>query len=213
MIESVLGVFVITGVAMFFFFAEILIRLRGLGALIGVITIGLYFSSFLSTADLILVGLGFALGLALIIADGKFVNDGILGVIGFLVVLFSVAFAAPDGIYATYSIAGVILGALSSLILIRIDALPKRAMWGKLALKEQLTSEKGYNSLNESYKELVGKTGVTESILRPTGTVKIDEQRYSAVSNGQYIEPGQHVKVVAVDGTKILVEKEGSSEV
>ncbi|GAA0457724.1 NfeD family protein [Alkalibacillus silvisoli] len=207
MLESVLGVFLLTLIAMFFFFGEILIRMRGLGALIGVITIGLYFSTYLSTTDMILVGLGFALGLVLIIVDGKFIGDGIMGVIGFLVVIFSVAFAAPNGLYATYSIAGVILGALSSLVLLKVNALPKRTMWKKMALKDQLTSEKGYNTMNESYKELIGKTGVTETVLRPIGTIKVNDERLSGVSNGQWIESGEQIKVVNVDGTKILVEK------
>ncbi|NIK13376.1 NfeD family protein [Alkalibacillus almallahensis] len=205
--DSMIGLFVLTTLAMFFFFGEILIRMKGIGALIGVITIGMYFSANLSLMDLIFVGIGFAVGLGMIIVDGKFLNDGILGSIGFIVLNFSIAFAAPDALSATYSIAGVILGSVCSLILLKVPKLPKRKMWGKMTLKDQLTSDQGYNSINESHTQLVGKTGVTETILRPTGTIVIDEERYDAVSQAEWIERGEKIKVVSVDGTRILVER------
>ncbi|MDQ0158638.1 NfeD family protein [Alkalibacillus salilacus] len=205
--ESVMSLFTLTTLAMFFFFGEILIRMKGIGAIIGIITIGMYFSANLSSIDLILVGIGFAVGLGMIIADGKLLNDGILGIIGFIVLNFSIAFAAPDALSASYSIAGVILGSVCSLILLKVPKLPKRKMWGKMTLKDQLTSDQGYNSINDSHTKLIGKTGVTETVLRPTGTIVIDDERYDAVSQAEWIERGKTIKVISVDGTRILVER------
>ncbi|MET3682426.1 membrane-bound ClpP family serine protease [Alkalibacillus flavidus] len=205
--ESVLGLFLLTTIAMFFFIGELLIKMRGIGAIIGVLAIGMYFSAHLSTGDLILVAIGFAVGLGMIVADGKLLNDGILGVIGFVIVTFSVGFAAPDMMSAAYSISGVIVGSLSSLLLLKIRLLPRRQMWGKMTLRDQLTSEKGYNSMNESYQMLVGLTGHTETVLRPTGTITIQDERYDAVSQAQWIEKGEAIKVVSVDGTRILVDR------
>ncbi|WP_223154969.1 NfeD family protein [Alkalibacillus aidingensis] len=210
MVESVLGVFVVTFLAMLLLFGEILVRLKGIGAILGIISIGFYFSTFLTSTDLILVGIGFVVGLALIIMDGKFINDGILGSIGLLVVIFSVAFAAPNGLFATYSIAGVILGAISSLILLKI--FPKRKMWGKMALFDQLTSDKGYNSMNDTYKDLIDQQGKTVTVLRPIGTVDVNGQMYSAISRGKWIEQGVTVSIVEVDGTKIVVEEKLMNE-
>ncbi|WP_027963448.1 NfeD family protein [Halalkalibacillus halophilus] len=208
-IETVLGVFVVIFFAMFFLFGEILVKLKGIGAILGVGLIGYYFFNYLSTTDMILVGLGFAVGVGLIILDGKFINDGIVGSIGFVVVLFSVAFAAPDWLYASYSIAGVVAGTLFSLVLLRF--VPKRAMWGKLALADQLTGDQGYNSMNESYKELVGKEGTTLTDLRPSGTIDIEGERYSAITKGSWMKQGVDIYVSEVDGTKILVEEKNES--
>lgn len=74
-------------------------------------------------------------------------------------------------------------------------------------LKDRLTKEEGYTTINEEYLTLVGKKGVCVTDLRPVGTVRIDEKDYSCVSEGQWIHKGTIVEVADVDGTKILVKK------
>ncbi|MGM8214124.1 NfeD family protein [Bacillaceae bacterium W0354] len=203
--DTTLGVFIITFLALFFLIGEIIVKLKGLGAILGIGFIGLYFSAYLSTFDLILLGSLFAIGLLMIVFDGKVVNDGTIGLLGFFVVLLTVAFAAPNWLLAVYSIAGVILGGLLSLSLLKV--LPKRNMWTKITLIDRLTSEKGYNSINNSYKELIGQEGKTLTVLRPSGTILIGSKEYSAVSRGKWIDKDQEIKVVLIDGTKIVVEE------
>ena len=55
------------------------------------------------------------------------------------------------------------------------------------------------------YSDLVGKTGVTLSVLRPAGIVKIGDQRYDVVSDGDFIANNTMVKVVHVEGNRIVV--------
>ena len=38
-------------------------------------------------------------------------------------------------------------------------------MWGKIALKDRLTTEAGYTSLNKEFEELIGREGVTKTDL------------------------------------------------
>jgi membrane-bound ClpP family serine protease len=53
--------------------------------------------------------------------------------------------------------------------------------------------------------ELVGKSGVALTVLRPAGTVDIDGRRIDVVTEGQYIEADAPVRVVAVEGTRVVV--------
>lgn len=76
-----------------------------------------------------------------------------------------------------------------------------------MALNDQMTSEMGYNSMNETYQKLLGKTGTARTDMRPSGTIEIEGEDYSAVSNGQWIYKDQPVTVASVDGTKIMVKK------
>lgn len=197
--------FVITFLGTLFLIGEILVNMRGFFGLLGMGFITVYFTAFSDTSSYILMIVVFAIGLALIIIDGKLVNDGTLAIIGLAVMLMAVALAAPDFTSGLYAVLGVLLGALGSLVFLKV--FKHREMWTKIALNDQLSSESGYNSMNDSYKELIDEEAITLNALRPTGTIRVINKDYSAVSNGQWIEKDTPVKIVQVDGTRILVEK------
>ena len=56
---------------------------------------------------------------------------------------------------------------------------------------------------------LVGRAGVADTALRPTGKVLIDGRRLDVVSSGAFIEAGSAVEVLAVDGARIIVQRRG----
>ena len=53
--------------------------------------------------------------------------------------------------------------------------------------------------------ELVGLTGVAFTQLRPSGTALIGGQRVDVVTEGALIEKGSALKVVAVEGMRVVV--------
>ena len=53
--------------------------------------------------------------------------------------------------------------------------------------------------------ELIGRAGLTITPLRPAGTITIDDERIDVVSEGGYIDNGQSVKVIKVEGSRIVV--------
>ncbi|HJZ87049.1 MAG TPA: NfeD family protein [Polyangia bacterium] len=55
---------------------------------------------------------------------------------------------------------------------------------------------------------LVGQRGVALTTLRPAGAVEIAGQRVDVVTDGSYIDAGTPVKVVAVQGARVVVEQE-----
>lgn len=196
---------IITALGTLFLIGELLVNMRGLFAILGLAFIVTYFTVYLEPGSFTLIFIIYLLGLFLIIIDGNFVNDGTLGVIGLVLMLVSVAIAAPNFFAGLYAIIGVLAGGAGSLLFLKV--FHKRNLWGKLTLKDRLTSEAGYQTMNQEYASLVDKQGITISVLRPVGTIRIDGKEYSGVSNGQWIEKGTAVKVVEVDGTKILVEE------
>ncbi|WP_072887693.1 NfeD family protein [Ornithinibacillus halophilus] len=197
--------FVITGLATLFLFGEILVNMRGLFGLLGIGFITVYFTVYLETGSLIIMLILYFIGLLLIIIDGKVLNDGTLATIGVASMIVSVALPAQSFAGGVYAVLGVLIGGGLSFFFLKV--FKKRDMWTKITLKDRLTTEAGYNSMNEAYKDLVGLEGITLNDLRPVGTIRIDNKDYSALSNGQWIEKGSAITVVQVDGTKILVEK------
>lgn len=197
----------VVGLGTMFLIGEVLVNMRGLFALLGIFLITTFFYIHVpDTSMIIVMFIVYVIGLLLIIIDGKILNDGTLTTLGIGSMIVSVSIAAPDLASGIYSVIGIILGALSSLIFLKI--FKKRKMWGKIALKDRLTTEEGYTTLTEEYMLLEGLTGVTLTDLRPTGTVKINDKEYSAVSTGNLIKKDEKILVLSVDGTKIQVDKQ-----
>ena len=56
---------------------------------------------------------------------------------------------------------------------------------------------------------VVGLSGRTASALRPEGEVEVDARRLAAKASSGFIDAGQPVKVVAVEGARVVVEPRG----
>ncbi|CQR46861.1 hypothetical protein BN1058_01144 [Paraliobacillus sp. PM-2] len=197
--------FVIVGLGTLFLIGELLVNMRGFFAILGFGFITIYFLNYLEPSMFIIMLIIYLIGIFLIIVDGKVINDGTLATIGVLCMILSVGLSSPNWTAGVFAISGVLVGGISSLSFLKV--FNKRKMWGKLALLDQLTEEQGYSTMNSSYKALIDKEGVTITAMRPVGTIRIDNEDYSAVSNGQWIEKGTPIVVKQVDGTKVLVDK------
>ncbi|HEY4602651.1 MAG TPA: NfeD family protein [Cerasibacillus sp.] len=195
----------IAGFATLFLIGEVLVNMRGFFGILGLGFIIVYFSVYVEAESLILMLLMYFIGLILIVIDGKLLNDGTLSTIGAATMILSVALPAPSFIAGVYAVLGVMIGAASSFLFLKV--FKRRSMWTKLTLKDQLTTEAGYISMNEAYHELLNKEGATITDMRPVGTIQIKGKEYSAITNGYWIPKGTTIRVVEVDGTKILVEQ------
>ncbi|MFG6121460.1 MULTISPECIES: NfeD family protein [Thalassobacillus] len=202
--------FVITFLGTLFLIGELLVNARGIFGIVGLGFITVYFYSFLSPSMFIIMMFIYLIGLILIIIDGKLINDGTLATIGGVCMIIAVGFSSPNWVAGLYGIIGVILGSASSLFFLK--AFKRRDMWSKITLIDQLSTEAGYNTMNETYRDLLNKEGIAQTDMRPVGTINIAGRNYSAVSNGQWIERGASIVVEAVDGTKILVAKKINEE-
>ena len=83
--------------------------------------------------------------------------------------------------------------------------LPKSQFFNRIALQNRSTEEKGYTSQDDKTEYLFQK-GVAITPLRPAGTVRINQTRVDAVSSGAYIERDTPVRVIQVEGARVVVE-------
>jgi|SRR5690625_945384 len=195
--------FLITGLGTLFLIGEILVNMRGIFAIIGIGFMSVYFAVYQETNSLLLMLIIYFIGLLLIIIDGKLINDGTLAILGVASMLTSVALAADNLSSGLYAVIGVLLGGACAFFFPKV--FPSRNLWNKITLRDRLTEEDGYSTMNREYIHLIGKTGKTLTDLRPIGTIEIEGKEYSAISNAQWIHKGSLVKVMKVDGTRILV--------
>jgi membrane-bound serine protease (ClpP class) len=76
----------------------------------------------------------------------------------------------------------------------------------RIALMDTQDSSKGY-STNFIPEVSVGQKGQAYTILRPSGRVMINNKIYDAFTRGEYIEKGDDVEVVEVEGSTLKVRK------
>src|SRR5699024_7672535 len=188
--------FIIVGLGTMFLIGEILVNMRGIVAVLGIFLITTFFYTNIPDPNIIIiVFIIYILGLILIVVDGKVLDDGTLTVLGIGSMSASVSITAPNLTSGIYSVSGIIVGALLSLAFLKI--FKTRKMWGKIALKDRLTTEAGYTTLTEEYKNLISQSGITLTDMKPNGTVKINEKEYSAVSTGNLIKKDKKIKVIS----------------
>lgn len=203
-IYTPLGGFTVVLIGALLLFGEVIVKGRFILGTLGFISLSSYFIAHFQEGVALWMGVTFIIGILLVVLDGKLIGDGTIGGIGVLMMIVSIALPSPDFIYAIIVIGAFILGALGAFLFPRY--LPRRQVWSKLALKDTLSSESGYNSLTDEYKGLMEKTGEAITDFRPTGTLRIDGKQYSATSEGRWIKKGSKLKVIQVSGTRVLVE-------
>lgn len=144
----------------------------------------------------------------LLISLEVFLPGGILGLIGAILMIGGCFKAYQDFGYvgAAYTtIAGGIL--LVILLFVEFKILAKTKFGERLFLNKSVSG--GTSPAEEKrFREresLVGKTGVTATVLAPTGLVEIDGKSYEAQSESGLIRPGHEVRVVSQDSFRLVV--------
>ena len=103
---------------------------------------------------------------------------------------------------------GLIIGIIGSVIgmILLFKLMTKTEFWQKLTSPDTQKSEDGYSS-SVGWESFVGKVGIAQSDLRPSGWITSDDQKIFVVSEGDFIEKESKVKILSVDGNRVLVRK------
>jgi len=104
----------------------------------------------------------------------------------------------------------VVLGAIFGSTLI-LFALGKRLntarIFKPLILATEEGAEAGYDVDAFRGNDLLHKEGVAITVLRPSGKIEVDGERYDAYSEAEYIDKGDRVIVLRAKGTALVVQK------
>jgi len=82
----------------------------------------------------------------------------------------------------------------------------KTPMFGRLVLTKSTDRASGYTSYDDR-SELLGQEGVALTSLRLSGTVRLGDRRVDVISDGDYIDKGERIKVVAVHSGQVYVTR------
>ena len=191
-------------------FLSIMIEIKtgglGIGALLGLVAAAIFWgSSYVNGLVSIYQIALFLGGILLIIIELITPATGILAAIGIFMMLYSMMLALGGNISAIYMLLGSFIIAIIIFILI-LKYLPSSKLWKKVVLQNSSTVEQGYTSTtNQS--SLLNREGIVLTELHPAGTILIDEQPIDVVSEGVYISKGSSVRIIKIDGSRIIVRK------
>lgn len=76
-----------------------------------------------------------------------------------------------------------------------------------LVLNSEQDKNNGYIGVDNTKRSMIGRTGVTNTQLRPAGIVEIDDMQYDARSITSFIEKGEQVEVVSFESGQLYVRK------
>ena len=79
--------------------------------------------------------------------------------------------------------------------------------FGSLALRTELESDKGFTSQDMRNEQYVGKEGVAQTILRPSGKINIDGEVLDATVEHGYVEAGEKIIVTRFENAQLFVKK------
>ena len=124
----------------------------------------------------------------------------IAGVIGLLclaagVIAAFVTFGPQTGFYVFASVTVLVI--VGTLIWVKVFPSTRMA--------RQFTSDKTSGDIGTDRPELLNQTGTALTRLRPSGTALINDRRVDVVTEGVMIERDTPIKVVAVEGMRVVV--------
>lgn len=134
---------------------------------------------------------------------------GIVGVLGIACMVISLfgAFGVENIDTAANVIGLSFLASAVIMILLTIYILPKSSLFRHLRLETSQLRSKGYSAPHQEQQQLIGMRGTAHTALRPTGVVVIEEKRYDATTEGDFVDRGETVEVMALEGFQIKVKK------
>lgn len=178
----------------------------GIGGIISIISFGIFFAGNYVAGNTEWISLLiFVVGMILLVIEAIVPGFGLPGISGIIMIILGIIFAMDSLETAILSLSiSIIITAIITVVLIKqgrsIEA------FNRIILSTEQKDEKGYLS-SSNQNQYLGKEGVAITNLRPSGIIKIDEDKLDALSEGKYISKGSEIKIVKVEGRKIIVRR------
>jgi membrane-bound serine protease (ClpP class) len=169
-----------------------------------------YIAELATMTDLIII----LVGVALLLVEVLFIPGfGVAGIAGIGVILWGLySLLLPDipvgeeikSMALTGLTIGIFGGIIALILLFRI--MIKTKFWTKLTSPGIESQEAGF-STSIGLEDEVGKNGVAVTDLRPSGWITVDDKRIFVVSEGDYIDQGDPISILSVEGNRVVVRK------
>lgn len=148
----------------------------------------------------------FVIGIGLLILEAFMPGFGAPGITGIILEIITLVLTwFEHGPLATLAMLLIVLLVLTIAISTSLRSITSgRLSKSSLVHSETENNEDGYRS-TEDLAVFQEREGVTATVLRPTGIADFDGVRLNVSSEGDFIPMGTKVRIIKVEGAKILV--------
>lgn len=169
---------------------------------IGIIALGLFFlgNALMGTAGWVELALAL-IGVVLMVIEIFVPGFGLFGIGGVVLVAISIFMAVPTPRLAVTYLFWTALAFTVGLFGI-MRTISKRGL-GRLLTLER--SGKDWVPARVDLSSLIGQEGRSLTVLRPAGTAQFGDLKVDVVTEGEYLGAGVAVKVIRVEGTRVVV--------
>ena len=141
---------------------------------------------------------------------------GIPGIVGIVMILWGLYLLLLPDVpvgeevlsQATTGLLIGILGGIAGLVIL-FKAMTRTKFWMDLTSPSIQSRDEGYTT-TLGWENLVGEDGVADTDLRPSGWIKVNDQRIFAVSEGAFIDNTTVVTILSVDGNRVVVREKSN---
>ncbi len=169
-----------------------------------------YIAKLATATDFIIILVGVLLLLAEIVFIPGFGVAGVAGIIVLLWGLYELLLPEiPIGPEAmSDAVTGLTIGIIGGLVglVLLFKVITKTNFWAKLTAPGMESRKEGYSSFI-GLENLEGYSGTADTDLRPSGWILVQEQRIFVITEGTFINKGDPVKILSVDGNRVLVRQ------
>ena len=150
----------------------------------------------------------FLLGIGLLMLEAFMPGFGAPGITGIVLEVITLVLTwYTHGPMATLGMLLVVLSVLAIAISMSLRSVASGKLKNsKIILKDTESNEAGYRS-NKDMQVFLDRVGQTTTVLRPTGMADFDGVRLNVVSEGDFISAGENVRVIRIEGSRIVVRK------
>ena len=169
-----------------------------------------YIAQLATISDMLLIIAGFSL---IMLEAFVIPGFGIVGISGIGIVVYGLYLLLIPNVPVGEEVLsnandGFMIGLLGAVIgiYLLLKLMVKTKFWKQLTAPGSQKKEDGYTN-SFGWESLIDKIGEADTDLHPSGWVVVESKRFFMISEGDFIEKGSSVKILSVDGNRILVRK------
>ena len=147
----------------------------------------------------------FFIGFILLVIEIFVPGFGFFGITGTLFLAVAITMVARTALEAVLLLL-LLAACVGILFYFLYRSASKGRLGRKLILKDALNLAGGFSS-SADLSSMTGATGLALTTLRPAGIAELDGVRRDVLAEGEYINAGEKITVIRVEGSKLIVKK------
>ena len=134
---------------------------------------------------------------------------GVFGIIGMIVSIGGFVFRIVVGIsWIQVLILFILVILITAIAILLMTFFARIGLLGRMSIVQKQTAiPVDYDKPSKEQKKLIGKVGFAHTDFKTSGKFILNEKIYDAMSDGEFIEKGEKIQVVAIKNNTIIVKK------